>query len=204
MPPDSDPMTYDDPRRPVTTAADLETLDGDEIMEGYRDGFEGFPCSGNRSRAYWHGWRNGMVDSKRMEIDADQTALVRDYVAAHAKAPIIFVFGSNEAGRHGRGAALWALQNRGAIYGRGEGLQGSSYGIPTKDKRIRTLPLAKIDQNVGRFLRFAEANPQLTFQLTPIGCGLAGYDHAEIAPMFKAAPGNVILPAEFRAALGRA
>ena len=111
----------------------------------------------------------------------------------------IFVFGSNLAGRHGKGAALFALRNHGAIYGRGEGLQGSSYAIPTKDRNIRTLPLEEIEYAVLRFVAFARKNPSLRFAVTAIGCGLAGYKPSQIQPMFKDAPPNVILPPEFRA-----
>lgn len=109
----------------------------------------------------------------------------------------VFVFGSNRAGRHGKGAALWARQNRGAIYGQGEGLQGNSYAIPTKDERIRSLPLDDIHVHVDRFLNFARSRPDLTFQLTPIGCGYAGYRPPQIAPMFVVSPTNVKLPIEF-------
>ena len=49
---------------------------------------------------------------------------------------IIFVFGSNPEGRHGAGAAKYARMYFGAIYGQGEGLQGNSYAIPTKDLRV--------------------------------------------------------------------
>ena len=51
---------------------------------------------------------------------------------------MIFVFGSNLAGRHGAGAALCALREHGAIYGQGVGLQGNSYAIPTKDSKFKT------------------------------------------------------------------
>ncbi len=109
----------------------------------------------------------------------------------------VFVFGSNLAGRHGKGAALWAMKNRDAVYGVGEGFRGNSYAIPTKDIAIRTLPLDRIAFYVERFLEFAAANSDLTFQLTPIGCGLAGYKPEQIAPMFASAPPNVMLPPEF-------
>lgn len=109
----------------------------------------------------------------------------------------IFVFGSNLAGRHGKGAAFWARQHRGAIYGQGVGLQGASYAIPTKDGSLRTLPLTTIRTYVDGFIAFATSRPDLTFQLTPIGCGLAGYRHAQIAPLFRGAPANVVLPDEF-------
>lgn len=114
----------------------------------------------------------------------------------------IFVFGSNLAGRHGKGAALYARQHHGAVYGRGEGLQGRSYAIPTKDAQLQTIPLPILRGYVNTFLAFAREYPELTFQLTPIGCGLAGYKPADIAPMFRDAPGNVRLPDEFKAVLG--
>jgi hypothetical protein len=111
----------------------------------------------------------------------------------------IFVFGSNLAGRHGKGAALSARQNHGAIYGQGVGLQGKSYAIPTKDANIKTLPLENIRQYVDVFKSFARANPHMTFQVTSIGCGLAGYKPEQIAPMFEGSPSNCILPAAFTA-----
>lgn len=113
----------------------------------------------------------------------------------------VFVFGSNLAGRHGKGAALWARQHRGAIYGQGVGLQGNAYAIPTKDGQLRVLPLAVIRDYVDEFLKCAGRHAELRFELTPIGCGLAGYRPAQIAPMFASAPANVILPDAFRAAL---
>ena len=109
----------------------------------------------------------------------------------------IFVFGSNLAGKHGKGAALHARVVHGAIYGQGEGLQGRSYGIPTKDEHIQTLPLDRINDHVRTFLAFARQRPEMTFRLTPIGCGLAGYSTKQIAPMFRGSPNNVILPKEF-------
>lgn len=113
----------------------------------------------------------------------------------------IFVFGSNLAGRHGKGAALFAMKNHGARYGQGEGLQGNSYAIPTKDGQIRTLHLEEVGKAVSRFISFAVSRPDLTFRVTPIGCGLAGYTPGDIAPMFSGAPINCILPDEFKAVL---
>lgn len=109
----------------------------------------------------------------------------------------IFVFGSNLAGRHGRGAALDAVKFFGAIPGEGVGPHGKSYAIPTKDRNLRRLPVSVIWQYVQQFLRHAMLHPNNTFYLTPIGCGLAGYRPADIAPMFRSSPPNVILPEEF-------
>ena len=67
---------------PVETVADLDTLDEAEIIEGYHDGREGFPCGENRSRSYWHGWRNGMADSGRIKIDGPMGALAHEVVAS--------------------------------------------------------------------------------------------------------------------------
>lgn len=102
----------------------------------------------------------------------------------------IFVFGSNLAGRHGAGAAKHALMHHGAILFQGTGIQGRSYAIPTKDARIRTLPLDQIKLHVKRFIAFAEIHPELTFYVTPIGCGLAGYKRSQIEPMFEGMPDN--------------
>lgn len=109
----------------------------------------------------------------------------------------IFVFGSNLAGRHGKGAALYARQHHGAIYGQQWGLQGTSFAIPTKDANLRTLPLETICRFVRNFIDFAEKHPHLTFNITRIGCGLAGYKDKNIAPMFHNAPLNCLLPKEW-------
>jgi hypothetical protein len=110
----------------------------------------------------------------------------------------VFVFGSNLAGRHGKGAALEAITNWGAIYGQGEGLQGNSYAIPTKDTQLLPLALWHIKNSVDKFKEFARLNPQLKFIVTPIGCGLAGYSPDDIAPMFTGAPENCVLPPVFK------
>lgn len=115
----------------------------------------------------------------------------------------IFVFGSNIEGRHGKGAALAAVNQYGAIYGKGHGRQGNAYAIPTKGigtgpkRTMPTLPLPMIQYFVRVFLDHARQNPSDTFRVTPIGCGLAGYKPPHIAPFFDYAPENVILPYEF-------
>ena len=111
---------------------------------------------------------------------------------------MIFVFGSNLAGRHGKGGALHALKNFGAVYGVGVGRTGNAYAIPTKDKNLKTLPLAEIRSYVEDFLTYARDNPDLTFQITAIGTGLAGYAHEDIAPMFVNASDNCQLPQEWK------
>jgi hypothetical protein len=115
--------------------------------------------------------------------------------------PPIFVFGSNLAGRHGKGAALFAREHRGAQRGQGAGRQGNSYAIPTKDADLVPLPLDDVRLYVEAFLVYAQVHPRETFEVTPIGCGLAGYDPQDIAPMFRRAPPNCILPEPFMAVL---
>ena len=110
----------------------------------------------------------------------------------------IFVFGSNEAGRHGKGAAKLALQ-WGAIYYNPEGLQGNTYALPTMDKYINKLPVPKIAGYVNNLLETVKQNPEKHFLITEIGCGLAGYKHIDIAPLFKdflELP-NISLPQKF-------
>jgi hypothetical protein len=110
---------------------------------------------------------------------------------------MIFVFGSNLAGRHCKGAALHAIRYFGAVYGKGIGFQGQSYALPTYDPGFLILPLDDIRKHVAEFLGFAHSRPDLEFWITPIGCGLPGYRPEQIAPMFTQAPGNCRLPPEF-------
>ncbi|HEY9704494.1 MAG TPA: hypothetical protein V6C58_18750 [Allocoleopsis sp.] len=110
----------------------------------------------------------------------------------------IFVFGSNLAGRHGAGAALFARNHKGAKYGVGEGFMGQCYALPTKDRSIKTLPIHRIELHVMKFLEFAKNNPDLIFEVTRVGCGLAGYKDEDIAPLFTGAPSNCELPNGWR------
>lgn len=107
----------------------------------------------------------------------------------------IFVFGSNLAGAHGGGAARAALNHFGAIWGQGVGLQGQSYAIPTMHGGPD-----RIQPYVDEFIIFAEEHPEMDFLVTPIGCGIAGFTPADIAPLFARAKDleNVWLPASFR------
>lgn len=106
----------------------------------------------------------------------------------------IFVFGSNLEGAHGGGAAWLAYQRFGAIMGQGVGLQGQSYGIPT----MHGGPSAILPY-VEEFIAFAQQHPELTFLVTKIGCGIAGFTSAEIAPLFAGAAevDNIYLPLDF-------
>jgi hypothetical protein len=110
---------------------------------------------------------------------------------------MIFVFGSNLAGRHGKGAALTARQEWSAEYGVGEGRTGDAYAIPTKGYRLEILPYYIIKQYVDKFILYANDHPELEFFVTRVGCGLAGYKDDEIGPLFKHAPSNCKLPKEW-------
>ena len=106
----------------------------------------------------------------------------------------IFVFGSNLQGAHGGGAARAAYHHFGAIWGQGVGLQGQSYAIPTMQG-----PVSSIKPYVDEFIAFARKHPEYEFLVTRIGCGIAGFQDAEIAPLFKEALeiDNVRLPQSF-------
>jgi len=107
----------------------------------------------------------------------------------------VFVFGSNASGAHGAGAALTAYERFGAIWGQGRGLQGQSYGIDTMSGWDALVA------DVRDFLGFAREHPELTFLLTPVGTGIAGWSATEVAPLFADAPDNVLLPESFAALL---
>lgn len=106
----------------------------------------------------------------------------------------VFVFGSNDAGIHGAGAAHEAFNMYGAQWGLGEGLSGETYAIPTKTRKLETKLINEISVSVSVFLNFARQRPDLHFFVTRIGCGLAGFTDKEIAPLFQGAPPNVELP----------
>lgn len=110
------------------------------------------------------------------------------------KADEVFVFGSNLEGMHGGGAAWVAFQHFGAVMGCGVGLRGQSYAIPTMQGGVET-----IKPYVDEFVSFASAHPEQFFYVTRIGCGIAGFNEKEIAPLFANAIGleNVCLPEGF-------
>lgn len=111
----------------------------------------------------------------------------------------VFVFGSNTAGNHQGGAARFARSKFGAVMGKGEGLYGKTYALPTADLTFQGLPLSVISGHISKFIIFAKHHKELTFLVTKIGCGIAGFKIEEIAPMFRDALGetNIILPKEF-------
>lgn len=110
----------------------------------------------------------------------------------------IFVFGSNEAGYHNAGAARTAL-NFGAKMTIGIGISGQTYALPTKDDEIITLNIEQIKTYVDTLYDYIVEHPNLMFLITEIGCGLAGYKHEEIAPLFNKfiTLNNVTLPYKF-------
>ena len=103
----------------------------------------------------------------------------------------VFVFGSNLEGFHGGGAAYRAWKKFGAVFGKGVGLYGQSYAIPTMQGGVDT-----IKPYVDEFIAFAKSHPELRFLVTKIGCGIAGFEEEEIAPLFADAHGvdNIVLP----------
>ncbi|MGO4691629.1 A1S_2505 family phage non-structural protein [Glaciibacter sp. 2TAF33] len=107
----------------------------------------------------------------------------------------IFVFGSNASGVHGAGAARTAYEKFGAVWGEGHGLHGQTYAIDTMSG------IEVMRDEVRNFLEFAREHRDLTFLVTKVGCGIAGYTPAEVAPLFAGRPANAVLPDEFRALL---
>lgn len=106
----------------------------------------------------------------------------------------IFVFGSNLEGRHIGGAARTAYDKFGAVWGQGVGLQGQCYAIPTMHGGV-----SDIKPYTDDFADFAKEHTELTFLVTRIGCGIAGFTDEEMAPLFSGCMGleNVTLPKEF-------
>lgn len=130
---------------------------------------------------------------------ADNNRITPQYITSLRDGEI-FVFGSNKEGMHGGGAARIAYEEFGAEWGVGVGMTGQCYAIPTMDGSIGI-----IRKHVDDFTAYAEAHPELTFLVTRIGCGIAGWHDSEIAPLFRKASefDNVALPEEFWDILNR-
>lgn len=121
----------------------------------------------------------------------------------------IFVFGSNPEGIHGAGAARIAVEQFGAIYGNGEGLQGQAYALPTKDLRIltnrgfRSISPEKIIDSIRELYKTAKIHTNLTFKVAyrnTISTSLNGYTGIEMINMFKTAgeiPENIAFSLEW-------
>lgn len=126
--------------------------------------------------------------------DGDGRLILAGWVTTLARNEI-FVFGSNAGGRHGGGAARIAHDRFGAVWGQGHGLHGRSYAIDTMTDA------ATMAAEIGTFLRFADAHPELRFLVTELGCGIGSYEPSEVAPLLAAAGENVALPLSFSAEL---
>lgn len=114
----------------------------------------------------------------------------------------IFVFGSNPEGRHGRGEKAGssgvAVREFGAIKGVGEGLQGSSYAIPTKDLRVKknngykSISPEQITESIRKMYEVARQMPDKKFKVAYSNGAekvtLCGYTGLELVKMFLAHP----------------
>jgi hypothetical protein len=107
----------------------------------------------------------------------------------------VFVFGANMAGAHAGGAALQAFEQFGAEWGVGEGLTGHCYAFPTLNEKMERHGDGELHCIKHAFYRCVNAHPELTFLLTKVGCGIAGYDENIMRKLFSDAPKNVIKPA---------
>lgn len=113
----------------------------------------------------------------------------------------IFVYGSNQFNIAGAGSAKMAVESFGAIYKDVPmGLCGQSYGIVTASFTELHVSLEFIKSQIDVLYYFALLRQDLTFYVTKIGCGIAGFMIEEIGEIFKGMvfkPTNVILPIEF-------
>lgn len=154
-----------------------------------------------RMRAASTGYFDSSADDEAKENKAENKENVRIIRCGRTPEHIsmlrdneVFVFGSNLDGCHAGGAAAYAMSHFGAQWGKGVGMQGHSYAIPTMHGGIDV-----IKPYVDEFIRYAGSHPELYFYVTKIGCGIAGFATREIAPLFVDAieMKNVSLPKEF-------
>ena len=172
--------------RPLSSAVcrEMSVPEGDAAMDNSEgastfDGFDFIPST-----------PHGKSSSTLQYINMEQKRTTPLFIES-LEPNEVFVFGSNLRGMHGGGAAWIAYKKFGAIMGQGVGLQGQSYAIPTMQGGVET-----IRPYVDEFIAFAQEHPELTFLVTRIGCGIAGFTDEEIAPLFEQAHplDNVVLP----------
>lgn len=129
----------------------------------------------------------------------------------------IFVFGSNPEGRHGAGTAKIAKDKFGAIYGKGRGIQGKSYALPTKNlkagyteqisirKKItyekdgyKSITAEQIKTNIKELYSYARKNKDKVFYIAyqNNGFNLNGYTGEEMFDLFTKnvqVPENILI-----------
>ncbi|MEV7631073.1 hypothetical protein AB0N64_01560 [Microbacterium sp. NPDC089318] len=153
------------------------------------------PSDWDRARAeHWHGGAPTAETAARDEKSRAEKAKVMEItpeVVTTLQPDEVFVFGSNAGGQHGGGAARIAYEKFGAAWGEGHGHHGQTYAIDTMSG------LQVLASEARSFLAYAAEHPELRFLLTPVGCGIAGYTPAQVAPLFAGAPENVTVPASF-------
>ena len=133
-------------------------------------------------------------ESQAVELDENGRAKYTPEFITELAEDEVFVFGSNLAGMHGGGAAATAHRCFGAVWGKGVGLYGQSYAIPTMQGGVNT-----VKPYVDEFIEYAKHHPELRFLVTKIGCGIAGFREEQIAPLLAEAIDvkNIILPRDF-------
>ena len=131
-----------------------------------------------------------------------QFGIAPDTIKGPLEANQVFVFGSNQRGRHGAGAALFAHQCYGALEGQGYGLQGQSFAVPTKDMWIKTLPIAFVQNNIRIALREMLHDTSHVWIWSAVGCGLAGLTTEDVVvPFMEVSPeakhDHILLPRRY-------
>jgi hypothetical protein len=106
----------------------------------------------------------------------------------------IFVFGSNENGAHRGGAARMAFERFGAEWGVAVGRSGQTYAIPTLDRDMRRVEPEMLYIHFEDFIEYVVTHPELTFYLTKVGCGIAGWNPAEVKKLLWEAVGETLPP----------
>ena len=111
----------------------------------------------------------------------------------------VLAFGSNIPGIHGKDAALDAKLYHGAVLGKGEGLMGDSYAIPTKLTPNDTMNVEELKPGFANFLKWAKATPEKTIMLPAIGTNNANFTPKQIVGAFGSdlVQPNITIPKSF-------
>jgi len=163
-----------------------------------------------------------VIENFSRELDASESTLVeREYTPEKVTKSNLpdngfFVFGSNDRGVHGLGAAKDAVKNFGAVKGQATGKQGQAFAVRTKmyqnGKLTKYNDLTEDNKKVMDRMTVEDLNalrmeaidnPDNKYYVTVIGTKLAGRSVEQMKDFFSrmnskvGIPDNIILPEEF-------
>lgn len=111
---------------------------------------------------------------------------------------VTVVVGTNNMNWHGRGVAKQAKDAGVIDTDKCYKFVTKYHPMDTQPPYLKPVSLDEFHYNADKFIEFVKANPERTFIMTAVGCGLAGFKPEQVKGFFKDVPSNVQLPSTFK------